>query len=286
MLRNYFLLIVFCLSQFHGNSQEIPKPELIAEVEGLAHCESVAFDASRNNLYVSVMGEREGADGKIAIVSPEGKIKDLNFVSGLNNPKGIALTDDKLYVSDVTFLYEIALENGEILNKFTGENSKSLNDVAIDQDGNVYVSDMGNSAIYKLDTDGNFNIWFNSSELQTPNGLLIDGDDLYIAGWASDATKESDAPKGGFMKMLTLTEPVEKITSELGNLDGIQKFDKDSFLVSDWNSGNIYKISKSGKVETIMQAERSVGDILYVPEKNILALPMNIQNKLLLYKYE
>lgn len=286
MRRFFSVFIVFLFFNYTSNSQNQAKPELIAEVEGLAHCESVAFDASRNNLYVSVMGEREGADGKIAIVSPEGKIKDLNFVSGLNNPKGIALTDDKLYVSDVTFLYEIDLENGEILNKFTGENSKSLNDVAIDQGGNVYVSDMGNSAIYKLDTDGNFNIWFNSSELQTPNGLLIDGDDLYIAGWASDATKESDAPKGGFMKMLNLEEPVEKITSELGNLDGIQKFDKDSFLVSDWNSGNIYKISKSGKVETIMQAERSVGDILYVPEKNMLALPMNIQNKLLIYKYE
>lgn len=285
MLRSAAVMITCFLLHFSMNSQNQTEPELIAEVEGLAHCESVAFDAGRNNFYVSVMGEREGADGKIAIVSPEGKIKDLNFVTGLNNPKGIALKDNKLYVSDVTFLYEIDLENGEILNKFTGENSKSLNDVAIDKEGNVYVSDMGNSAIYKLDTEGNFKLWFRSSELQTPNGLLIDEGDLYIAGWASDATKESDSPKGGFMKIVKLGDQVEKVTSELGNLDGIQKFDENSFLVSAWDSGNIYKITKSGNVEIIMQAEKSVGDILYVPEKNILALPMNIQNKLLIYKY-
>jgi len=76
------------------------------------------------------------------------------------------------------------------------------------------------------------------------------------------------------------------LTKELGNLDGIQKYDDDSFLVSAWNSGDIYKISKAGDVKSILKVEKSVGDILYVREKNMLALPMNFQNKLMIYSYE
>jgi len=285
MIQKY-ILIIFLFLQFSVFSQEKTEPELIAEVEGLAHPESIVYDEARDNLYVSVMADKEEGDGSIAIVSPEGQIKNAEFVTGLNNPKGIALHENKLYVSDVTFLYEIDLDSGKILNKYTGENARSLNDVAIDQEGNVYVSDMGNSSIYKLDRKGNFEEWLNTSELQTPNGLLFNEGDLYIAGWASDATKDSENPMGGFMKMANSSDSIEKLTKELGNLDGIQKYDDDSFLVSAWNSGDIYKISKAGDVKSILKVEKSVGDILYVREKNMLALPMNFQNKLMIYSYE
>tara|TARA_B100000929_G_C15500901_1_gene417393 strand:+ start:1021 stop:1878 length:858 start_codon:yes stop_codon:yes gene_type:complete len=285
MIQKY-ILFIFLFLQFSVFAQEKPEPKLIAEVEGLAHPESIVYDETRDNLYVSVMADKEEGDGSIAIVSPEGQIKNAEFVTGLNNPKGIALYENKLYVSDVTFLYEIDLDSGKILNKYTGENARSLNDVALDQEGNVYVSDMGNSSIYKLDSEGNFKEWLSTSELQTPNGLLFDEADLYIAGWASDATKDSENPMGGFMKIANSSDTIEKLTEELGNLDGIQKYDDDSFLVSDWNSGNIYRISKAGEVKPILKVEKSVGDILYVPQKNMLALPMNFQNKLMIYSYE
>lgn len=286
MIRNYFLAITCFIFSISGTCQEKNSaPKLIAEVEGLAHCESVAYDAQRDLFYVSVMADKTEGDGKIATVSPHGSIKDANFITGLNNPKGIAIKGDKLYVSDEVVLVEIDLDKAEIINKFRGYGAKSLNDVTIDGQGNVYVSDMGNSSIYRLDKEGNFKEWFKSSHLQTPNGLLAVGDDLYVAGWASDAIKDSDTPMGGFMKMSTSEQEVINITSELGNLDGIQKFDGNSFLVSAWNSGDIFKITKSGEVEKIMKAEKSVGDILYLPSKKLLALPMNFQNKLLIYEY-
>ncbi|WP_198029917.1 SMP-30/gluconolactonase/LRE family protein [Christiangramia salexigens] len=281
----YFFQVLAFLIFSPMVSQEMSSPKLIAEVEGLAHCESVVYDSKRDLYYVSVMADRKEGDGKIATVSTNGVIKDLNFVTGLNNPKGIALKGNSLYVSDEVVLLEIDMDSGEILNEFKGYGAKSLNDVAVDKKGNVFVSDMGNSSIYKLDTKGNFKEWLKSSELQTPNGLLAVNKDLYVAGWASDATKGSDEPKGGFIKLSTTGKEVVKLTNELGNLDGIQKFDDNSFLVSAWNSGEIYKISKEGKVELVMKAQRSVGDILYIPEKKVLALPMNIQNKLMIYEY-
>lgn len=265
---------------------QTPAPKLMMEVEGLPHCESVVYDSSRNVYYVSVMADAEEGDGSIAKVNADGNIEDLKFVDRLNDPKGLAIKGDKLYVSDGSFLVEIDLKNGQVVSRFRGYKAKSLNDVAIDSRGYVYVSDMGNNSIYRLDDEGNFKEWFHSDELQTPNGLLAEGDDLYVAGWASAETKDSDEPRGGFIMLKITGKDVIKITKELGNLDGIQKYDENNFLVSSWNTGEIFKISKDGKIDLVMKAERSVGDILYLPKKNILSLPMNIQNRVLFYRYK
>lgn len=287
-MKKYILQILslFFIALSGVLTAQTPAPELILKVEGLPHCESVGYDASRNVYYVSVMADAAEEDGYIAKINADGNIEDLKYVDRLNDPKGLTIKGDNLYVSDGSFLVQIDLKNAQVINRFRGYNAKSLNDVAIDEKGYVYVSDMGSNAIFMLDKEGNFKEWYRSQELQTPNGLLDEGNDLYVAGWVSTRTKDSDDPKGGLMKFNKTTQEVVRITEDLGNLDGIQKYDKDSFLVSFWNTGEIFKISKNGEVELVMKAERSVGDILYLPKKNILALPMNIQNSLLFYRYK
>ncbi len=289
-MKSYVLLLfsIIFISVPAMLTAQTTEPKLLMEVEGLPHCESIVYDASRNVYYVSLMAEDVEGDGAIAKVNADGSIEDRKFVDNLNNPKGLAIRGNSLFVSDEVFLVEINLKTGQIQNRFMGYQAKSLNDVAVDDQGYVYVSDMGNNSIYQLDKEGNFKLWYKSDELQTPNGLLAEKDNLYVAGWASADTKDTDAPKGGFMKLKlnNTNQEVVKITSELGNLDGIQKYDDNNFLVSSWSTGEIFKISKGGKVDRVMKAERSVGDILYLPKKNILALPMNIQNRVIFYTYE
>jgi hypothetical protein len=48
------------------------------------------------------------------------------------------------------------------------------------------------------------------------------------------------------------------------NLDGIQVFDDNHFLVSDWRKVAIMKISKSGDVTFLHEVEPSLGDLLYL----------------------
>ena len=269
------------------NAQTAPEtPKFLKETGPLAHCESVAYNPGSNLVYVSVMAGSEKGDGSIAILNLEGDIENPRFITGLNDPKGIAIKDNKLYVSDVDVLVEVDLKLGKILKRYEGNGAKSLNDVAIDRNGNVYVSDMGSSSIYKLGPDKNFVKWLTSPQLETPNGLLAVDNSLYVVGWASPATQESDSPKGGMMKINISTKEITKVTpGDLANLDGLQKYDEKSFLVSGWNTGEIFKISKSGDSEVILKVDRSVGDILYLPKKNRLLLPMNIQNKVLIYAY-
>ncbi|WP_105982240.1 SMP-30/gluconolactonase/LRE family protein [Nonlabens agnitus] len=262
------------------------KLTLISETTNLSHAESVAYDPNYNRLYVSVQGEQEPGDGGIATIDVEGNIIDNAFTTGLNNPKGIALSGDYIYVSDVTELVEISRETGKVSNRYAVGDEQFLNDVAVDDQGNVYVSDMRSSSIYRLDFDKVFTKWLSSLELENPNGLLAVENDLYIAGWGLPGSENSEGNTQGRLLKLNITnQKIDKVTAlPQGNLDGIQVFDDTHFLVSDWRRGTIFKISKLGDVKVFMTSEASVGDILYLRDQKLLALPLNRQNKVQLYK--
>lgn len=255
-----------------------PTATFITETLGLTHCESAVYDAKNDVIYASLIGDREAGDGSVATVSLDGKLINAKFVKGLNDPKGIAITKDKLYVSDNTELVEADLETGKIINKHTLASIQFLNDIAIDASGNVFVSDTRTSEIYKLDTKGNFSLWLANPALDNPNGLLIQDNTMYVAAWGSQ-------PEGGRVSKINMkTKAIDTISGIIGNLDGIRPYDKDRMIISDWNSGNILLIDYNGNTEQILQVGQSVGDIAYIKEKNLLLLPMNKQSRLLFYK--
>ena len=79
------------------------------KVEGLSNPESIVR-ADSGDFYVSnVSGEADAKDGVgfISRVSRDGELLQREWVAGLNAPKGLALRDGKLYVSDITDLVVI-----------------------------------------------------------------------------------------------------------------------------------------------------------------------------------
>lgn len=258
--------------------QSNPKATFLTETLGLSHCESAVYDAQRDRIYASLIGDRELGDGSVATVAVDGTLINVQFVSGLNDPKGIAITKDKLYVSDVTALIEADINTGKILKKHTVEGIEFLNDVAIAPDGAIYVSDTRTSKIYKLDTDGTFNLWLDDLKLDNPNGLLIQGETMYIASWGGLA-------EGGRVSKLDMnTKEIVPVTEIIGNLDGIRPYDQDHLIISDWRSGKIHLMNFDGTLQDVVTVGKSVGDIAYIKEKNLLLLPMNRQSRLLFYE--
>lgn len=261
---------------------------LLRETEDLPALESVIFDAKRNLLYVSIQSAKEPGDGSIAIVSLEGEIQNLHFTSGLNDPKGMAIVDDKLYVGDLLDLVEIDLETGQILNKYTGDKVRYFNDVTVDSEGNVYVTDMHASSIYKLDKDKNFGEWYASPEIESANGILAVGNELIIGGWGYFTDGNAlNAGIGKLHKMDLKTQELSTITPDaLGNLDGVQVLDDNSYIVSDWKEGKVFKVYKDGTSEELLDTERGSADLWHIRDKNLLLLPLNKENKLAFYKVE
>lgn len=293
-MKNYGIaLLALCV--FNGTAQQkeetIAKSKskttltLLLETNDLPALESVIYDKKTKLLYVSIQAAKVPGDGSIATVTLDGKIKNLKFTSGLNDPKGMAIVENRLYVSDVLDLVEIDLETGKILKKYTQEKVCSFNDVTADNEGNVYVSDMHASSIYKLDTRKNLTEWIAGPELESVNGLLAVGNEMILGGWGYFTDGQALlAPQGHLLKLDLKTKKITKITPEvLGNIDGIQVYDKTSYIVTDWKEGKVFKVYKDGTSEELLDTERGSADLLVLPNKKLLILPLNKQNKLAFY---
>ncbi len=141
--------------------------------DSLARPESALFDAASGVIYVSNINggplEKDG-NGFISRISPEGRLLEARWVSGLHAPKGMALSRGHLYVADIDTLVEIDVATGQITARYGAPGARFLNDVTVDTTGNVYVSDSQTHRIYRLQGDA-MEVWLESPLLRSPNGL-------------------------------------------------------------------------------------------------------------------
>ena len=95
--------------------------------EGFSNPESVIYDEANNVLYVSnVNGTPLNKDGNgfISKVSLDGKILKMDWVTGMDAPKGLAIHNGKLYAADIDTLIEIDITNAKIINAYTVNDAK------------------------------------------------------------------------------------------------------------------------------------------------------------------
>ncbi len=269
-----FLVSFFLITIVFGQSQS---PQLLKKLEGFSHPESVVKGAD-TILYVSNIGNKEPGDGFISKVSENGEIIKLKWITGLNDPKGLLLENDRLYVTDNKELVIMDIATAAVIEKITVEKARSLNDITADEAGNIYISDIGKSSIFKRNPSGNITEWMSSNELNSPNGVLALGDKLIVGSWGEDKD-------GNLLSVNVNSKQVKKITEEgIGNLDGVQKINDSEFYVSDWATGKIYRINVNGNKTEVLTSAKSAGDILYLDIKNELVLPMNHQNSVWWYQ--
>jgi len=69
----------------------------------------------------------------------------------MNAPKGMGLSKDTLYVTDIDRLHAVDVQTGKIQFTVDVPGAKFLNDIGIAADGKVYVSDMVTGKIHVLE---------------------------------------------------------------------------------------------------------------------------------------
>jgi sugar lactone lactonase YvrE len=239
--------------------------------------ECVAFDIMRRSIYVSnINGAPSDTDGNgfISLLTTEGKIDKLKWVDGLNAPKGMALRGKQLFVTDITELLVIDVETAKVVKRFKADESSFLNDVAISSAGIVYVTDTATNRIYRL-YKGSFDVWLEDERLENPNGLYIDNEHIVVGSWGVPTEGWNTEVPG---HLLLISPDDKSITdfadgSPIGNLDGLAKADKNSFLVTDWMQGKLMHVSPQGEVKTLLELGQGSADILYLRSKNMLLIP-------------
>lgn len=243
--------------------------------------ESVLYDG-KNTLYVAnIDGKPDGLDGSgfISKVSLDGKIENLRWTSGLNAPKGMGLHKNRLYVTDVYRLVCINTENGQAEKTWdAAEKGAFLNDVTVDKDGTVYVSDNRNNRIYQL-KDGKWEIFMEGDQLNGPNGVLSVGKDKLMIG----STKI-----GALQSVDVATKAITKLADGMAATDGIVPEGKSNYFVSDWN-GQLFHVNADGSKQQLLdsrEAKINSADIDYVPKKKLLIVPTFYKNSLVAYRVE
>jgi len=243
--------------------------------------ESVLLDGKTKQLYVAnINGNPTDKDGNgfITILNLDGTVKSLEFSKGFDAPKGMAIYDKKLYVSDISTLRVVDLKSGKIVHNYPLQEAEFLNDVVATKNGIVYVSDYSatNQAIYKLQNK-KLTKWLNSEDLfgERPNGLWIQNDKLIIG------TKE-----GNIYEVNQKTKEITTFKENVGTngIDGILSFDEGRYITSDW-AGKVFVSSKSETTQIIDGTANKVNaaDIWYDKTTKKLYIPTFFDNRILCY---
>lgn len=192
-------------------------------------------------LFVTEIGEfGKAGDGKVTVVNTDGSTATL--VDGLNDPKGIDLFDNVLYVADNDQLVKITLDGqAEVIAKagdFPGK-AVFLNDIEIDGNGNVFISDSGddngkNAGIYKVTPTGAISEVINDkSGIKRPNGLLNDGVNQMLV---------ADFGTGDLFTLDMTSGKVLKVNQGFGGADGLVRDANGLLYVSDWANGKVWQL--------------------------------------------
>src|SRR3954451_11478347 len=190
------------------------EPQKVWEASGLKNPESAVYDPASGAIYVSnVNGEPAAKDGNgfVSKLTPDGKITALEWVKGLDAPKGLALAGGKLYAADIDRLVEIDVPGSEVVPRHDAPGAKFLNDLTADTAGRVYASDMATSSVWVLE-GGKLSVLVRDDALDHPNGLLAEEGRLVVASWGSmDPAASTQAP--GHLRVVDLAT---KRVSDLG----------------------------------------------------------------------
>ena len=237
-------------------------------ISGFISPESVVQDA-KGDIYVSEIGEfNKDGDGKITRISIDGKLS--TFASGMDDPKGLTFIGKSLYVTDKNRVLKVE-SNGKWMvfgsTMAFPQTPIFLNDITSDEAGNLYVSDSGNlsagGAIFKITQDKKITLILNENtpEILAPNGLLVVKNDLFEVDFAS----------GILYKINLKTKSILKVAEGFGGGDGLIK-SGDSFFVSDWKNGKIFKLQRN-KVTLFKEGFTAAADIALSYDKRSIITP-------------
>ena len=260
-------------SQTSASTASAPRQK----VTGLKTPESVV-QTKNGRIFVSEIGGfGKDGDGQISEINSAGKASV--FASGLDDPKGLAIIGENLYVADKTKVLKINLNDAKATVFVAATAFQSppqfLNDLEADLQGNLYVSDSGDilgtgkgGALYKIDATGKVTLLIDGKKdarVMAPNGLLADdtGDVLIFVDFTS----------GVLYTFNQKTQALTDIAEGFGGGDGVVHHSNGTMYVSDWKTGKVFSINTKGDVNLLKDGYQSAADIAITKDETYLMVP-------------
>lgn len=265
-----------------------PGPVVIKDV-GFQTPESVQHDITSDTYLVSnINGSPLDKDdnGFISRLSPEGQVISLKWIDGaaadveLNAPKGIGISNGKLYVADIDVIRTFDATTGKPGAQIKVTGAGFLNDVAVAPDGTVYVSDTGlkagkdgalepskKDAIYKVSPQGKLSTFVKGEKLGLPNGLFADATGLWVATWQGSIYHVTPDGK---------QEAPQKAPG--AQLDGLLQTADGQVLFSSWETSTVYIGGTDGQFSPLLSDVKTPADIGYDSKRGQVLVPLFTEN--------
>lgn len=259
----------------YGQSAVVASPvPANSKITGLVMPESaVAHPDGR--VFISEIGEfGKLGDGKITVINQDGSRQTL--ADGLNDPKGMDLFNNQLYVADMDQVVKIGLDGSKTVIARPGDFPQKpvfFNDIEVDGLGNVYVSDSGDdngryAAVYQISPAGKIRQLINDkSGIKRPNGLLLDGPGkLLVADFGSG--KLFQLNYAGSKPVVTL------LNQGFGGADGLVRDSGGMLYVSDWAGGKVWQLTDPRATpQLISEGHQSSADITLSADGRFILMP-------------
>ncbi len=248
--------------------------DIVFSVSGFSGPEAVRYDPGQDVWFVSNFtggGNDRDANGFISKVKADGSETELEYMTGtdafpLHAPRGMFITGDTLWAADIDGVHGFNRQSGEQVTfiDFRSFEPGFLNDIASGPDGDLYVTDTGNSVLYRI-TGGQPSVAVDSLP-HPPNGVTLSPDSslLVLAPWNGGTT-------------FYAWNPAEQTLSEFGSANGGGNYDGLEFagqrLVSASQADSSLHVMHSGSDSLYIHVPGRPADIGLDTKRNRIAVP-------------
>jgi sugar lactone lactonase YvrE len=231
--------------------------------------ESVVFDPVGNRFLISNVGS-----GSIIAMDDAGKYHKY-MPKAFKAPKGLFLKDDMLFVVDPTEVHVVDASAAAIIDSYQIEGAVALNDIEIDEHGNLYLTDSGANCVFIYNPASRTQEKVISFQMQSPNGIVYDRPrwQMFIV---------NSAERSPILSLNVQDKSVSIFMDTVySNLDGIAIDDLGRIYFSSWTQEMIVEIPQEQNRFISKRTElKSPADIYYHMPTNELIVPLMNKNKI------
>jgi hypothetical protein len=133
----------------------------------------------------------ESGANKVSRWNTSGTVENANFITGVTTPWTVAFDSSlNIYLTGFTAGYVAKYTvNGSLINaNYITSGTSNPSGIAVNQtNGEIFVVNNGNNFVSKYNSDGSLvNATF-QNVATSPDGIMLQGNDMYVVRWASSA---------------------------------------------------------------------------------------------------